>query len=133
MKKAFLLIESTTSFIYTLLLITMAIANNEGRFFALIMLFFLGVWQYGSALIWVICGDSRRRTYFLFASSYLLLSLISVYGKFGKRFEVLVYGAFITIPISLAIWYQIIAHRHYQSLENEDKVLEDENGASQLL
>lgn len=133
MKKALLLIESTTSFIYTLLLVTFAIANNEGRFFALIMLFFLGVWQYGSALIWVICGDRRRRTYFLSASSYLLLFLISVYGEFGKRFEMLVYGAFITIPISLAIWYQTIAYRHYRSLENDDKVLEDENGASQLL
>ncbi len=133
MKKALLLIESTTSFIYTLLLITMAIANNEGRFFALIMLFFLGVWQYGSALIWVICGDSRRRTYFLFASSYLLLSLISVYGEFGKRFETLVYSAFITIPISLAIWYQVITCKHYIELETRDKIVEDDNGASQLL
>lgn len=133
MKKALLLIESTTSFIYTLLLITMAIANNEGRFFALIMLFFLGVWQYGSALIWVICGDGRRRTYFLFASSYLLLSLISVYGEFGKRFEMLVYSAFITIPISLAIWYQVITCKHYIELETRDKIVEDDNGASQLL
>ena len=132
MKKNTLLAQNFVSSLYILLMIGLAIPNNEGRFFSVIMLFFLGVWQYWSALIWIISGDKRRRHYFLWANTYLLLSLIGIYTGLNERFEYLAYAAFLTMPVSLAIWYQIIAYRHYQSMEDE-KQSADENGATELL
>lgn len=132
MNKLALLTQSSLGSIYILIMIAWAIPSNEGRFFALIMLFFLGIWQYLSAFIWIVRGDKRRRQYFLWATVYLLFSLVGIYTGLNKRFEYLAYAAFVTLPVSLAIWYQIISYRHYQSMENK-KQSEDENGATELL
>lgn len=132
MKKTTLLTQNFVGSLYILLMIGLAIPNNEGRFFSVIMLFFLGVWQYWCAFIWIVSGDKRRMQYFLWATIYLLFSLVGIYTGFNKRFEYLAYAAFVTLPVSLAIWYQIIAYRHYQSIEDE-KQSADENGATELL
>ena len=132
MKKNTLLTQNFVSSLYILLMIGLAIPYIEGRFFSLIMLFFLGVWQYWSALIWIISGDKRRRHYFLWATTYLLVSLVGIYTGLNERFEYLANAAFLTLPVSLAIWYQIIAYRHYQSMEDE-KQSEDESRATELL
>lgn len=132
MKKDALLNQNFIGSLYIFLLIALAISNDSGRVLSVIMLFFLGVWQYWCAFIWIISGDKRRRNYFLWASTYLLLSLIGIYTGLNERFEYLAYAAFVTLPISLAIWYQIIAYRHYQSMEDE-KQSADENGATELL
>lgn len=122
MKKQILLTQNLLGSFYIASMIGLALINNEGRFLALVMLFFLGVAQYTGALIWILAGDRRRRHYFLWASMYLALSIFGAYSGLTDRYEKYVIAGLLSMPVALAIWYQIIAYRHYHSMEDEQVV-----------
>jgi hypothetical protein len=127
MKQAWLQLELALSSLYILLMIVFAIFSNEGRFLGAIMLFFLGIWQYGNALIWIIAGDRIRVRYFVSATIFLVFlvffSNIDIDINADSRSEVLAFLFFLLCTLSLAIWYQLNTYRHIQTLNKEEDQL----------
>lgn len=133
MKKYWLLFESAVGIFYMMIMLIAATVSFNGQALAMVMAFFLGVWQYGGGLIWIIGGDKRRKNYFFCASAYLFLLFTGAYLGLIQRFEIATMVTSLTIPPTLAIWYQVITCKHYIELETRDKIVKDDNGASQLL
>jgi hypothetical protein len=134
MKKYWLLFESAAGIFYMMIMLIAAMVFSlNGQALAMVMAFFLGVWQYGGGLIWIVGGDKRRKNYFFYTSTYLFLLFTGVYLGLVQRFEIATMVTSLTIPPALAIWYQVITCKHYIELEARDKIVEDDNGASQLL
>lgn len=133
MKKTLLSVEILFSPIHILLILASLVIPG-GLLFALILMFFLGVWQYIWGFIWMITGDKRRIPYFI-AATLVLGGLFAnnELDLFTRNIEEMLNVGLMGISLLLGIWYVVIAYQHHQHLVALEKELQDENGVEQLL